>query len=446
MRKSRFLKMKKLIITAILLALGCLLLTACDGFFGIGHEHDYGEWNVVTEPTLKESGKLQRVCKGNEKHTESFALPALNDEDYTLEYDEKPTCEEKGSGSFTYEKDGQSFVFEKELPKSDHDYSEGLHCSMCEERAEDCIEIHTIEDLQRIAIEPNGKYILMNDLSLTGISWTGIGTPESPFCGKFDGNGYTISNISCPKLKYFGLFAYNAGDIYNLTVSGFSYASNFGDWEGNCGGAIAGYNLGNIVNCEVTGNVTIQWTQTLTYNEADARCADVTQTNTAFAGAVAGYNDGNIKGCTVNAVLKFVLSPRLIVHMPTGIMYDYATFNLYTTGSFGAFAGYNAGTVTSSEASSVCNVRSESYAESTTYSMHLGDPHHLILHTTINVGGAVGINAGSIDKCSAKHPQGGMTFSSPQNVCSGNIVSNTVETKLVGLDENGSVTNSVALQ
>ena len=41
----------------------------------------------------------------------------------------------------------------------------------------------------------DGKFIMMGDIDLSGINWTPIGDPDSPFKGEFNGNGFDIDNL-----------------------------------------------------------------------------------------------------------------------------------------------------------------------------------------------------------------------------------------------------------
>ena len=52
------------------------------------------------------------------------------------------------------------------------------------------VEIYTVQQLQAIAENPSGSYILMSDLDMTGIDWTPL-----DFSGIFDGNGHAIVNL-----------------------------------------------------------------------------------------------------------------------------------------------------------------------------------------------------------------------------------------------------------
>lgn len=51
-------------------------------------------------------------------------------------------------------------------------------------------EIHTVKDLLAVAEDPDGSYILMENLDLTGVEWMPL-----DFRGTFDGNGKAILNL-----------------------------------------------------------------------------------------------------------------------------------------------------------------------------------------------------------------------------------------------------------
>ena len=72
--------------------------------------HSFGEWSVTKAPTATEAGTLTRTCERDGSHTETFALPMLNETDYTYEVTKAATCTETGTATYTYEKDGQSIL------------------------------------------------------------------------------------------------------------------------------------------------------------------------------------------------------------------------------------------------------------------------------------------------------------------------------------------------
>ena len=62
--------------------------------------------------------------------------------------------------------------------------------------------IYDAEDLANIANDMTGKYILMNDIDLSGINWKPLEAKSTKglttsFTGILEGNGYTIRNLSC---------------------------------------------------------------------------------------------------------------------------------------------------------------------------------------------------------------------------------------------------------
>ena len=53
-----------------------------------------------------------------------------------------------------------------------------------------------LEIFQNGGIDLNGKYILSCDVDLSGIDWKSVGNSDSPFKGVFNGNGYSIDNLT----------------------------------------------------------------------------------------------------------------------------------------------------------------------------------------------------------------------------------------------------------
>lgn len=56
--------------------------------------------------------------------------------------------------------------------------------------------IKSAEDLKLLNENLNGSFILMGDIDLSDVDWQPIGTINKPFTGKFNGNGYSISNLT----------------------------------------------------------------------------------------------------------------------------------------------------------------------------------------------------------------------------------------------------------
>ena len=79
--------------------------------------------------------------------------------------------------------------------------------------------IRTAEELQAMANNPGGKYILMGDIDLEGYDWTPVGDSENPFTGEFNGNGFAVKNLKIdasaqPEIQNVGFF----GVTENATV------------------------------------------------------------------------------------------------------------------------------------------------------------------------------------------------------------------------------------
>ena len=101
-------------------------------------EHSYSSWEVVVEPTLSETGIIERTCLNKCSNKESIILPILNSVDYIYEIIEDSTCTDTGSSNYKYTIDGEEFIFNSEIEKKDHLYNNKLtydsngHFYICE--------------------------------------------------------------------------------------------------------------------------------------------------------------------------------------------------------------------------------------------------------------------------------------------------------------------------
>ena len=103
--------------------------------------------------------------------------------------------------------------------------------------------------------DPNA-YVYYSFVSLDGhynVGWKPVGTEEKPFNGVFDGNGFSINNLTMSRRNdtYSGLFGYIAlnGEVKNLTLTGINIIGGTGV------GAVCGYNEGTIFNCNIFGKI-----------------------------------------------------------------------------------------------------------------------------------------------------------------------------------------------
>jgi len=135
--------------------------------------------------------------------------------------------------------------------------------------------IYTVEDLLKITQDPQGNYILMEDLDLSGIPW-----PCPDFYGSFDGNGHAILNLT---LNQPGSTVANAYDGNRK-----SYESQFAGFFGILKDARV-ENL-NLIN--VRGYIDTQ--------------------NPFFLAGVAGYMENStISGCTITGSLELRAHDRI---------------------------------------------------------------------------------------------------------------------------------------
>ena len=117
------------------------------------------------------------------------------------------------------------------------------------------------------------NFVLTANIDLNGLPWTPIGNSFSDallegsnyriFAGNFDGNGYTISNVSIGseaaplEADVFGFFGATEGKISNLnlntvSIHGIAKVASIGAVVGFAGGLV-GSSGGSIENCHVTG-------------------------------------------------------------------------------------------------------------------------------------------------------------------------------------------------
>jgi hypothetical protein len=129
-------------------------------------------------------------------------------------------------------------------------------------------EIRDWYDLDAVRDNPGGSYILMNDLDSTtagyeelassaaneGKGWQPIGGLDALFTGRFDGQGYKISDLFINRADGAGVglfsFVYEEGVVENIgvvnaDVTGYDVV-----------GGLAAFNWGNMSYCYFTGSVT----------------------------------------------------------------------------------------------------------------------------------------------------------------------------------------------
>ena len=127
-------------------------------------------------------------------------------------------------------------------------------------------QIGTAEELAWFAAKVNdgtaaaANAVLTADIDLNNKEWTPIGNVTNRYSGTFDGQKYTVKNMSITAVaQVMGLFgAVSGGNIKNITVSGNITAGGYNDYSKSCYiGGIVGNLQGNISNCTSEVNINI---------------------------------------------------------------------------------------------------------------------------------------------------------------------------------------------
>ena len=175
---------------------------------------------------------------------------------------------------------------------------------------EEYIKIYTANDFNNIRNNLSGKYVLMNDIDLTGFeSWVPIGDAQNGFNGVIDGNNHTVtyqineSASAYPSSSivsfYYGLIGYahknswyDLIEIKNLNVCG-SINTNISSYDVSTqfiGGLVGRAEKINIRNC--CSNVVVNTKSYIDTEEISV---------TSYVGGIIGWSDGcNIENCINN--------------------------------------------------------------------------------------------------------------------------------------------------
>ena len=197
--------------------------------------------------------------------------------------------------------------------------------------------IGSVSDMQSFAYAVNylnkdfsGKTVkLTASLTYTDTdSFTPIGTETNHFKGTFDGDGKTITGLSCIGTKgsgYIGLFGYvDNATIQNLTLTGVNFDGGY-----MTGGFAGEANSSSFTNCVITdstlsngyflGGIFGHSSQTCTVN--GCRVEDITFNGYWKTGGVTGYADGvTISDTTVtdSSIKNSAMSGALVGHANSG--------------------------------------------------------------------------------------------------------------------------------
>ena len=185
--------------------------------------------------------------------------------------------------------------------------------------------IATAEDLTNMLSKSDlygSNYKLVADIDMKEYcaenKMPAIGSKDNPFSGVFDGNYYTISNVTLddtPTDYAIGLFGYNAGTIKNLRLKNVSATFDNIEEEVAYAGGLVAYNAGTVENCSIDS-------VTLNIN------SDPTEdTKTLSAGGLIGFSTTSAAGGTSNVSLSKANNVDLYVLNDNGkkwMIYCYA--------------------------------------------------------------------------------------------------------------------------
>ena len=194
--------------------------------------------------------------------------------------------------------------------------------------------------------------ILDNDIDLSDIDWTPIGTESRPYTGTFDGNNKTIRGLEINQsgTDNVGLIGYlgSEGKVQNVVLANISVSG------ANYVGGIAGQTDGTVENCSVNGTVTGQ-NQTggivgRNFSTISGCSAEGTVTGNTNVGGISGlcvpnYDTGTgsligstIEGCHSTAAVSGISSVGGVVGNlgnNSFLMACYSTGNVTATITYG---------------------------------------------------------------------------------------------------------------
>lgn len=84
--------------------------------------HNYSSWELITKPSLTNTGLIQRTCLRNSNHKETKVLPVLTSNDYKKEVINEMTCEDDGITKYIYNFDEYTINFNIISKTQGHDY------------------------------------------------------------------------------------------------------------------------------------------------------------------------------------------------------------------------------------------------------------------------------------------------------------------------------------
>jgi hypothetical protein len=212
--------------------------------------------------------------------------------------------------------------------------------------------ISTAAQLQAITNNLSGSYCLVTDLDLSGVAFTPIGTSPQPFTGSFNGQGYTISNLSInlPTTLYIGLFGVIDGatitniGLLHVAVSGNNWGVGSLAGAQESGSISQVYSTGSVSgggnSAAVGGLVGFQQGGSISqaYSTSTVTCAPSSPTSdpgSAYVGGLVGYQGGG------SISLAYSTGSISASYEAGGLVGDQAGGSISDAYSTGSVSGYD---------------------------------------------------------------------------------------------------------
>jgi len=158
--------------------------------------------------------------------------------------------------------------------------------------AEAPYQVDTVARLKEVKDFVSAYFLQMNDIDLSSeANWTPLGPSGGPFTGSYDGDDYTIQNLTITGAStYRGLFGYLQGTAKNIKFTGASVSG--GNYTGIlCGAYGAGSNISGI-----------------RVGDATTSGGTITGAETGYGGVcgywLGGIDNGNVTDCFVHATVN----------------------------------------------------------------------------------------------------------------------------------------------
>lgn len=305
-------------------------------------------------------------------------------------------------------------------------------------------DVSTVDDLKALNDKLGADYDclsveLKNDIDLTGVDWTPIGTDfNNSFRGVFNGNGYTIKGLTFGDVtasvtdstakeqsytkatsEYVGLFGYSVNATFNKLNIDFKVRLSSDYYVLYVGGLTAyAYGDCNYSEIGVTGNVELLAAFYLYSNSNNAFVSE--NPYDVFAGGMVGYATGTTKANNVKTEVNFKIDEHADKHLKSEDDYQTISHNTrFKVVELGGAFGYVRTIDISAEVSDrnvisdvTSKVNAEVYAEYLYFGALVGSAYNTDIskavvttadNFSVNVKcrGEIGGVAGLLDACNA---------------------------------------------